>query len=103
MLGGPTCAFAEDNPFAQGTWNVSLSGGYTRPIRFSEATTYNLTGTIGKYLWDNVSLNGEVEGRYADQPGDTCVLIGGIGVLGRIHLWRHDDWSIFFDGGGGVT
>ena len=99
----PACARAEDNPFAQGTWNFSLSGAYTRPIRFSRAHTYSVTAAWGKYLWDNLSLNGELQGYYADQPDDTCVLIGGVGVLGRVHLWRHDAWSIFFDGGGGVT
>jgi hypothetical protein len=96
-------ARADDNPFAQGAWNVSLSGAYTTPIRFSRARTYSVTASWGRYLFDNLSLNGELQGYYAEQPDDTDVLIGGIGVLARTHLWRHDAWSIFFDGGGGVT
>ena len=96
-------ARAEDNPFAKGTWDFSLTGAYSTHIRFSQAHTYNVTAAIGKYIWDNWSLSGEVQGYHAEQPDATDVIIGGIGILGRTHLWHDDKWSIFVDGGGGVT
>ena len=94
---------ADDNPFSQGTWNFSLSGAFNTPIRFSQARLYSVTAAAGKYLFDNLSLSGEVQGYYAEQPGQTDVLIGGIGILARTHFWRDDKWSLFVDGGGGVT
>ncbi len=102
---GRVCAAdeTEKNPFAQGTWDFSLTGAYTTPIRFSQAQTYSITAAVGKYLFDNLSLSGEVQGYYAEQPGGTDVLIGGIGILARTHVWRNDTWSLFVDGGGGVT
>ena len=84
LICGPTRGAdkAADNPFAQGTWDFSLSGAYSTPIGFSQAHTYNVTAAFGKYLLDNNSLSGELEGYYAEQPDHTDVIIGGVGILG---------------------
>jgi Lipid A 3-O-deacylase (PagL) len=98
----PTTA-KSDTPFAQGTEDFELSASYATHIRFSQAHVYNVTGEFSKYLFDNLSLGGEVQGYYAEQPDNPDVIIGGLGLLGRWHFFNHDDWSIYFDGGGGVT
>ncbi len=106
MLISPVLARGEDrddNPFAKGTNTLSLTASYATHIRFSQAHLYNVTASVGKYFWNNHALNLELQGYYAEQPNDTDVIIGGIGVLGRWHMVRFDKWSIFFDGGGGVT
>jgi hypothetical protein len=93
----------EHGPFDKGTWNVSLTGSYITPIRYSEDELFNLTLAVGYAPWDNHSLNLELSGYYGDQPFDEDVIIGGIGILGRWHFLRGDKWSVFFDGGGSVT
>ena len=95
---------ADDNRFAKGTDVFELGGIYAMPIRYSEASMYSVTGSVGRFFWDNNSLSLELTGSFADQPsGDEDVLIGAAGVLGRWHFKRFDKWSIFLDGGGGVS
>ena len=92
------------NPFAEGTWDLTLTGSYTEPIRFSQARTYSTVFGIGKYIWNGTAFNLELQGYYADQPsGEPDAIIGGFGVLGRTHLFRADRFSFFIDGGGGIT
>ena len=93
----------EPTPFDKGTWNASVNAAYIQHIRFSVDELYNLNLSAGYYLWDNHSLNVELQGYWADQPFDSDVWIGGIGVLGRWHFYRGSKWSLFIDGGGGVT
>ena len=93
----------ESNPFAAGTYNLTLNGAWSTPIRFSQANLYNFNLAVGKYFWNNNQIAVEFQGYYADQPHDDDALIGGIGLLGRWHFLRFDRWSIFLDGGGGVT
>jgi len=93
-----------DNPFAAGTWDFSLAGSYSTPIRFSQAHTYSFIAGIGKYAFDNTAFNLELQGYYAEQPdGQDDAIIGGIGILGRTHFLHFDRVSVFLDGGGGVT
>ena len=99
----PRAAGQEENPFAAGTWNLSLNASYITHIRFSQAHLYNANFSIGRYLFDNHSLNLELSGIYAEQAGDDDAIVGGIGLLGRSHLLRFDRWSIFMDGGGEAT
>ena len=94
---------SEPTPFPQGTWAASITASYTQHIRFSVDELYNLDLSVGYFLWDNHQLNLELQGYWADQPFDSDVWIGGIGVLGRWHFLRGDKWSVFIDGGGGVT
>ena len=97
-------AAEQRDPWAKGTNAFSLSGGYTTPIRFSQAHTYDFVASVGHYFWNNHALSLEAQGYRADQPdGHDDAIIGGIGVLGRWHFLRFDKWSIFLDGGGGVT
>jgi hypothetical protein len=100
----PAAAAREEDPFLKGTNAFSLYGGYTTPIRFSQAHTYDFVASVGHYFWDDNALSLEAQGYWADQPdGHDDAIIGGIGVLGRWHFLRFDKWSIFLDGGGGVT
>ena len=95
-------AVAQDAPFAKGTWELDISGSYVTPIRFSEDNFYNLSLGGGYYLANNFSLSGEVQGYYADQPGDDAV-IGGLGLVARWHFLAREQFSLFLDAGGSVT
>lgn len=90
-------------PFPQGTWTASLTASYIQHIRFSVDELHNLDLSAGYFIWDNHSLNLELQGYHGDQEFDSDVYIGGIGLLGRWHFLRGDRWSVFIDGGGGVT
>jgi hypothetical protein len=93
----------EASDFAKGTKSFTLSGSYIQHIRFSIDELQNIDISAGYFIWDNNSLNLELQGYRGDQEFDSNVYIGGIGVLGRFHFLRGDHWSVFFDGGGGVT
>jgi hypothetical protein len=100
----PAASDDAENPFAAGTNTFSLTSSYVTPIRFSEARIYNVNLERGWYVWDNTSFNLELQGYWADQPqGNTDAVIGGIGILGRTHLYRSGKFSLFIDGGGSVT
>ncbi|MEA2710624.1 MAG: lipid 3-O-deacylase [Phycisphaerales bacterium] len=96
-------ADGEPTPFAKGTYNFSLTGAYIQHIRFSIDELYNVNISAGYYIADNHSLNLELQGYWGDQAFDSDVIIGGIGLLGRWHFLHGDKWSLFLDGGGGVT
>jgi hypothetical protein len=98
------CAGADDRAFDKGTFSLELSSAYVTPVRYSEAKLYQFNVAGGYYIWDGHGLNVELQGLWADQPGGSDdAIIGGFGLLGRWHFLRMDRWSIFFDGGGGVT
>jgi len=102
--GATTATATEPTPFARGTWNLSLAGSYVSPIRFSEDHLYNFNVAAGYYFWNNNSINLELQGGYIDQPGnDDDAIMGAIGLLGRWHFFVRDKWSLFIDGGGGVS
>ncbi len=95
-------ALGQPTPFPKGSWNLEISGSYTTPIRFSEAELTGATLAGGYYLVDNLSLSGELQGYYADQPQEHA-LVAGLGVLLRWHVLVHNRFSLFIDGGGSVT
>jgi hypothetical protein len=93
---------AADHPFAKGTWDLEITGGYITPIRFSDDKFTEATAGVGYYLVDNLSLTAELQGYYADQP-DKDALVAGAGLLLRWHVLVIDRFSLFIDGGGSVT
>jgi len=102
VLGVFSSSFAGDAEFTKGTWDLEITGSYTTPIRFSDDKFTNGTVGVGYYLVDNLSLTAEVQGYYADQPDKDAVL-AGLGGLVRWHMFTFDRFSLFLDGGGGVT
>jgi hypothetical protein len=99
-------AAAADEPttaFPKGLKSFTLSGSYIQHIRFSVDELENIDISAGYFIWDNNSLNLELQGYRGDQEFDSDVYIGGIGITGRFHFLRGNHWSIFFDGGGGVS
>jgi hypothetical protein len=93
----------EPTAWPKGMKTLTLSGSYIQHIRFSIDELENVDISAGYFFWNNNSLNLELQGYHANQDSDSDVYIGGIGITGRFHFLRGDKWSIFFDGGGGVT
>ena len=102
-LAGEARAAEEPTPFDKGTYNFSITAAYIPHIRFSIDDLYNVNVSGGYFFWDNHSVNLELQGYWADQEFDSDVYIAGFGILGRWHFLRGDKWSLFIDGGGGVT
>ena len=94
---------AEPTPFAKGTKSLTLSGSYIQHIRFSIDELENIDVSAGYFIWDNHSLNLELQGYHADQQFDSDAYIAGLGLTGRWHFYRGNKWSLFVDGGGSVT
>jgi hypothetical protein len=105
LFAARTVAQAAEGPFDKGTKNFSLYGSYVTPIRYSDDRLYNLNVSGGYYFWNNNSINLELQGSYVDQPGggDDDAVLGAVGILGRWHFLVRDQWSLFIDGGGGVS
>lgn len=93
-LGGDT--------FRKGTWSVEAEGAFVQPIRFSEDKLYQANFAAGYYFGDDVSLNAEVAGYFADQPNDDTGILGG-GLLLRWHFLQAERYTLFVDAGVGVT
>jgi hypothetical protein len=89
--------------FEQGTWNMTLTGSYVQPIRFSDDRLYNVNISGGYYVIRNTSFNLELSGYYAEQPDYKDTVIGGIGIFGRTHFLQFDKFTIFIEGGGAVN
>jgi hypothetical protein len=94
-----------DSPvhFDPGLWNMSLTGSYINPIRFSDDRLYNITLSGGYYVVRDTSVNLELAGYYAEEPDYHDTVIGGLGILFRTHLLRFDRFTLFIDGGGAVN
>ena len=88
--------------FRQGTWDLELNGAYVHPIRFSDDKFYNVNIGLGYCLLDNLSITGNLEGYYADQPDNSAVL-GGAGLMLRAHLIHIDRLTLYLDAGGSAT
>lgn len=98
---GPV-AFADSGVFEKGTWNLTLTGSYITPIRFSRDHMGNFELSAGRYIWNDTSVALNLQGYFVEQPDDDDAVMTGVAVLARTHLLHFDQWSIFFDGGGGV-
>jgi hypothetical protein len=89
--------------FAKGTKSFTLSGSYIQHIRYSIDELENVDVSAGYFFMNNNSINLELQGYHANQEFDSDVYIVGFGLLARWHFLRGDRWSLFVDGGGGVT
>ena len=88
--------------FRQGTWSWEVEGAYIHPIRFSDDKFYQANFVASYYFGDDVSLGLEVQGYYVDQPVEDTAIIG-TGLLLRWHVIELDRWSLFADGGVGIS
>ena len=88
--------------FRKGTWAVEVDGAYIHPLRFSEDKFYQGALAASYYFADDVSVGAEVSGYFADQPTDDAVALGG-GLLLRWHFLQAERYSLFVDGGFGVS
>ena len=93
---------AGGDSFRAGTWAVELDGSYIYPLRFSEDEFYQGALTASYYFADDVSVGAEVSGYFVDQPSDDAVALGG-GVLLRWHFVQAERFTLFVDGGFGVS
>jgi hypothetical protein len=85
------------NPYARGLWTATAYGGFAvQPGGgYREQLGYGTVG-LGYYLFDNISLNAELTGLHASQPGEDVVASGG-DLLLRNHLYNGRNWSLFND------
>src|SRR5207249_779190 len=88
--------------FSKGTWDLEIDGSYIQPIRFSEDRFYDLNVGLGYYLANDFALNLQLFGSYVDQPGEEGKLGAVIGLF-RWHALHFDRFSLYLDGGGGVS
>jgi hypothetical protein len=88
--------------FREGTRTFEVEGAYIHPIRFSEDKFYNGNLALGYYFADDVSIGAEVSGYFVDQPTDDTAILGG-GVLLRWHFLQAERYTLFVDGGFGVS
>jgi hypothetical protein len=88
--------------FRKGTWAVEVDGAYIHPLRFSEDKFYQGALAASYYFADDVSVGAEISGYFADQPTDDAVALGG-GLLLRWHFLQAERYTLFVDGGFGVS
>jgi hypothetical protein len=88
--------------FRKGSWAVEVDGAYIHPVRFSEDKFYQGSVAASYYIADDVSVGAEVSGYLVDQPNDDTAALGG-GLLLRWHFLQAERYTLFVDGGFGVS
>ena len=83
--------------------NVSVTGAYIAPLRLSPDEFYNLNVSGGYYLFNGTSANLELHAAYVNQADYDSALLGGVSLLMRTHFLHGERWSVFFDGGAGIS
>jgi len=95
--GGPAAEFAK--------------GSWVTPAYFSATVgdndhLYEAHAGVGYFFMDNLALNAEVVGSYANYnsyPNDPANAWGaGLDLLFRWHFIKGTNWSLYADGGGGL-
>ena len=90
------------NDFREGTRAFEVDGSYIDPVRFSDDKFYTAGVAASYYFADAVSVGGEVTGYFADQPEEDTAILGA-GVLFRWHFLLAERYTLFADGGFGVS
>jgi hypothetical protein len=88
--------------FRKGTRAVEVDAAYIYPLRFSEDEFYQGALSASYYIADDVAVGVEVSGYFVDQPDDDTAALGG-GLLLRWHFLQADRYTLFVDGGFGVS
>jgi hypothetical protein len=88
--------------FRKGAWAVEADAAYIHPARFSEDKFYQGSVAASYYFADDVAVGAEVAGYFVDQPTDDAVVLGG-GLLLRWHFLQAERYTLFVDGGFGVS
>jgi hypothetical protein len=88
--------------FPKGTGAWELDGSYVYPIRFSDDHFYGVYAGAHYYVGDEVSIGVGLDGYFVDQVRDDTELVGA-NVLFRWHFLADEHYSLFFDGGCGVS
>ena len=88
--------------FRKGMWAAEAEGAFIQPIRFSDDKLYQANFAATYYFADDVSIGAEFAGYFGDQPNDDTGL-GGAGLLLRWHFLQAETFTLFLDGGFGVS
>ena len=88
--------------FRKGLWVVEADGAFIQPLRFSDDEFYQATFAASYYIADDVSVGAEVSGFYVDQPNDDTAALSA-GLLLRWHFLQAERFTLFVDGGFGVS
>ena len=88
--------------FPAGTSAWELDASYIHPIRFSDDHFYGVYAGAHHYFADEASIGIGLDGYFVDQVRDDTVL-GGVSVLLRWHFVADKNYTLFFDGGVGLS
>lgn len=91
---------APDRPFAEGTWTFQTYGSGTWGDS-DKGEIYTAHIGVGYHFVDDLSINLEAIGGWADAEKDDDGGVGGIDLLFRWHFLQGRSWSLYIDGGAG--
>ena len=82
--------------YIQGAAATTLDNNESFPRRFG-----SVGAGLSKFFLDGHSVNLELNSIYFEQPGNNALGLN-LALLGRWHLIRQKNWSLFLGGGAGV-
>lgn len=91
------CLTASARAIPAGSFTLDMTAGYVRALGRNDADigAINIGGNY--FLFENISLGGEIGGYGISQPGDDATAVGLSTVL-RIHLFEWKSGGLFIDG-----
>ena len=100
---GAEAAAAGRPTFHQGLWTLQLNGNYAYDFEDEDAWPASGSVSASYYVWDNLSIGGELNAYHVRQPGDDAAAYGA-GLTLKHHLLRWDEGTghaktLYFDGG----
>ena len=94
----------QDKPlFPQGTKAIIGWGSYTPPIGYSSDHVYDASVGVSYYVWNNHAFNLVADGYHVDQEDGHTAEGSSISIMGRYHFFNRDPFTVYFDGGCGLS
>ncbi len=103
--GAPSDDFRLDAPplFPKGTTAVVSWISFTPPVGYSRNQVYDASVGVGYYFWNNHALNLIADGYHVDEPDGHTAEGSAISIMGRYHFFNHDPFTVYLDGGCGLS
>jgi hypothetical protein len=103
ILGFGSSLLRAESIFDKGTQGLTLAGGYAFPIGNDHESYTTVGATYSYYLWDNIAIAPQLEGHYADSTNGPDTFGGEFSIKTRWHFYQKDRFTLFVDGGLGLT